>query len=88
MTVRVIPRARKTELAGTRDGALLVRVVAPPVDDAANDAVVACLADRLGVPRRAIRIVSGAKGRHKRIAVSGVTAAHIREKLQPFSRGR
>ncbi|MBW8861369.1 MAG: DUF167 domain-containing protein, partial [Acidobacteria bacterium] len=40
LTVRVIPRARKTEISGERDGALVVRVAAPPVEGAANDALV------------------------------------------------
>jgi hypothetical protein len=77
--VRVIPRAKKTELAGTRDGAILIRVSAPPADGAANDAVIACLADRLGIPRRSIRIVSGATSRHKRLDIAGVTADAIRD---------
>jgi uncharacterized protein (TIGR00251 family) len=73
LAVRVIPRARKTEMAGTRDGALLVRLAAPPVEGAANDALIAFLADRLGVPRRAVRIVSREHGRQKRVAIAGVT---------------
>lgn len=77
LAVRVIPRARKHEIAGTREGALLVRLAAPPVEGAANDALVAFLADRLRVPRRAIRIVSGERGRQKRVAVAGVTAAQV-----------
>lgn len=76
--VRVIPRAKKTELAGTRDGAILLRVAAPPVDGAANDAVIAFLASTLGIPRRNIRIVSGARGRLKRLAIDGVTPEQIR----------
>jgi uncharacterized protein (TIGR00251 family) len=79
LDVRVIPRARKTELAGTRDGAILVRVAAPPVDGAANDAVIALLADRLNIPRRNIRIVSGAASRQKRLEIAGVTPAQIRD---------
>ena len=77
LSVRVIPRARKTEIAGTRGDALVVRLAAPPVEGAANEALVALLADRLHVPRRAIRIVSGDRSRAKRVAVEGVTAAHI-----------
>ncbi|PYR58787.1 MAG: hypothetical protein DMF91_16325, partial [Acidobacteria bacterium] len=53
LAVRVIPRARKSEIAGTRDGALLVRLAAPPVEGAANDALIEFLAKRLGAPRRA-----------------------------------
>ncbi len=78
LDVRVIPRARTTEIAGSRDGAMLIRVAAPPVDGAANDAVIALLAERLNVPRRAIRIVSGDTSRRKRIEIVGATPEQIR----------
>ena len=78
MNVRVIPRARKTEISGERDGALVVRVAAPPVEGAANDALIAFFSDALRVPRRAIQIVSGERGRQKRISIAGVTADDIR----------
>ena len=84
LSVRVIPRAKKTEIAGARDDALLVRVAAPPVEGAANDALVDLLADRLGVPRSAIRIVSGERGRHKRVAIAAVTVTLVRDKLSPL----
>ena len=76
--VRVIPRSSRARLDGFRDGRLIVRVTAPPVDDAANQAVVALLADALGIPRRSIRIVSGATARNKTLEIHGVTAAHVR----------
>jgi len=79
--VRVIPRAKKTELAGTRDGAILIRVAAPPIDGAANDAVIAFLAERLGIAKRQVRIVSGQTGRHKRLEISGVDAADVTARL-------
>jgi len=76
--VRVIPRAKKTEISGERDGALVVRVAAPPVEGAANDALIEFFSSRLRVPRRAIRIVSGERGRLKRLAIEGVTAEEVR----------
>jgi uncharacterized protein (TIGR00251 family) len=76
--VRVVPRARNTEISGERDGALVVRVAAPPAEGAANEALIAFFSDALRVPRRAVRIVSGERGRLKRIAIAGVTQAHIR----------
>ncbi|MGE0704155.1 MAG: DUF167 domain-containing protein [Vicinamibacterales bacterium] len=81
LDVRVIPRARRTELAGTRQNALLVRLAAPPVDGAANEALVRFLADTLEVPTRAIRIASGEKGREKRIIITGVRAVDVRVRL-------
>jgi uncharacterized protein (TIGR00251 family) len=81
--VRVIPRAHKTELSGIRGEALLVRVAAPPVEGAANDAVIAFFAEALQVPRRTVRIVSGEQSRRKRVAIAGVTVAQVRRLLPP-----
>jgi len=78
LDIRVIPRARRTEFAGVRDDAVLVRVAAPPVEGAANDAVIALLASACRVPRRAVRLVRGESSRQKRIAIDGVTADHVR----------
>lgn len=72
LDVRVIPRAKKSSLAGVRDGAVLIRLAAPPVENAANDALISFLSDILQVPRRAIRIVSGERARRKRVAVDGL----------------
>ena len=58
-------------------GALKIRLHAPPVDGAANEALVAFLADRLAVPRRAIRIVTGATSRTKLVEVEGVTSSDV-----------
>jgi uncharacterized protein len=79
--IRVIPRASRTGIDGVRDGRLVVRVTAPPVDRAANDAVVRVLADRLGVPQRAVSLVSGASGRNKTVEISGLRADQVRKKL-------
>ncbi|MGE5243832.1 MAG: DUF167 domain-containing protein [Betaproteobacteria bacterium] len=82
LDVRVIPRARKTGLAGVREGAVLVKLAAPPVEGAANDALIAFLADRLHLPRRNFRIVSGGKSRRKRIAVEGITREALSDLLR------
>src|SRR5688572_1196850 len=83
--VRVIPRATKAGIAGIRDGALLVRLHAPPVEGAANDELIEILAAALGVPRRAVTILSGARSRNKRVAVAGMTpeAARARTTISP-----
>ena len=78
LDVRVIPRARKTECAGFRDDVLVIRVAAPPVEGAANDALIAFLSSALHVPRRAVHILSGDRGRRKRIALEGVTLEQVR----------
>ena len=79
--VRVIPRARKSAIAGTRDDAVLVRLKAPPVDGAANDELIRVLADLLGVPQRNIQIVSGERSRGKRVRISGRTVADVERLL-------
>jgi uncharacterized protein (TIGR00251 family) len=78
---RVIPRAARAAVAGTRDDAVLVRLTAPPVEGAANAELVALLADVLGVPRRAVTIVSGERSRSKRVKVAGVTLTHVASRL-------
>ena len=79
LDVRVIPRAKETRLAGERGDALLVRVSAPPVDDAANARLIDYFARLTDRPRSAIRIVSGARGRTKRLAIDGITVDSMRE---------
>jgi hypothetical protein len=80
--VRVLPNARREGIEGEWEGALRVRVSAPPMDDRANDAVVQLLAARLKRPRTAVRIVGGAKSRLKRISVQGVVANQVRALLK------
>src|SRR6185437_8099206 len=75
--VRVQPRASRTELAGMHGGALKIRIAAPPVDDAANRALVEFLAECLGLAKRAVRIVAGASSRTKILEADGVTPAQI-----------
>jgi uncharacterized protein (TIGR00251 family) len=77
--VRVIPRAGRSGLAGSRGGALLVRLTAPPVDGAANTELIAVLADAFDIPKRQIAIVSGERSRTKRVRVDGVTEAQLRD---------
>ena len=79
--VRVVPRASKTALAGIRQNAVLIRVSAPPLDGAANDALIRFVAECLGVPVRAVRVVAGEKDRNKRLAVDGVNAPDVRARL-------
>jgi uncharacterized protein len=76
--IRVIPRASKTKITGERDGALVIRVAAPPVEGAANDALVDFFAKALRLPRGAIAIVAGEHSRLKRLSISGATLDEIR----------
>lgn len=82
LTVRVIPRSGKAGLAGTRDGALLIRLTAPPVEGAANQELIKILADVLGLPKRSLRILSGERSRRKRVLVEGIDVESIRQRLR------
>jgi len=72
LRIRVIPRAGKTAIAGTRGDALLVRLAAPPVDGAANEALLELLSATLRVAQRQLHLVAGAHGRDKRVKVEGI----------------
>ena len=73
LAVRVIPRASKTGVAGTRGDAVLVRLAAAPVDGAANAELIDALARALDLPRRALTITAGATSRAKRVRIDGLT---------------
>lgn len=77
LAVKVIPRAGVTKIAGTREGRLLIRLAAAPVDGAANDALIAFLSGILKVPARHIRVMSGAQSRNKLLTIAGVTVARV-----------
>ena len=81
LRLHVQPRAVRSELAGLYGDALKVRVAAPPVDGAANEALVRFLAQQLGVARSAVRVESGAGSRTKVVAVEGITLEVARQRL-------
>jgi uncharacterized protein len=81
LSIRVIPRAGRSGVAGTRGGALLVRLNAPPVEGAANAELIEVIADLLEVPKRAVAIVAGERSRVKRVRVTGIDADHARARL-------
>ncbi len=81
MRVRVQPRASRNRIAGVHGGRLKLQVTAPPVDGAANRAVVELLAEALALPRRLVEVVSGASSREKTVAVAA-DAGQLRERLQ------
>ena len=81
MAVRVVARAGRTAIAGVRGDALLVRLAAAPVDGAANDALVAFLAEALNCHMRDITLVSGHASRNKRVAIAGLTEAALAARL-------
>ena len=79
--VRVVPRASKSAVVGEHEGALRVRVAAPPVEGAANEALIKFLAKEFGVPARDVEIRSGHTSKTKVVRVAGASA----EKLESIS---
>jgi len=80
--VYVQPRASKTELAGLHDGLVRIRLAAPPVDGAANAALAVFIADKLGIAKSRVQVVSGLTGRRKVVRIDGVTAETVAAALQ------
>lgn len=76
--VRVTPRASRTQVTGCVEGVLRVKVQAPPVEGAANEAVRVLIADRLRIPKSRVEVVRGETGREKTIRVEGVTEGDLK----------
>jgi uncharacterized protein (TIGR00251 family) len=77
ITVHVVPRARATAIAGRHGDAVKIRLVAPPVEGAANEELVRFLAGRLGVSRSAVTVVAGHTTRRKIVAIEGMERASV-----------
>ena len=82
LRVRVQPRASREELVGAREGALVVRLTAPPVEGAANKALTRLLGKKLGVPPSAVAIAAGSTSRSKLVVVNGVKASDVLARLE------
>jgi len=82
LTVRVVPRASKSEIVGEHQGALKVRIASPPVDGAANAELIKLLAKRLGVSKSDIEIVAGQTSKTKRVRISNISIAGIKEVIK------
>lgn len=85
VTLRVRPGASRTEVGGTHDGALVVRVTARAVDGKATEAALKALSKALGVPRRSVRLVTGATSRSKVVEVPEASAPAIAELMRTGS---
>jgi uncharacterized protein (TIGR00251 family) len=80
--IYVQPRASKTCVAGMHDGHVKVRLAAPPVDGAANAALVEFVAERLGIAKSRVRVVGGISSRRKVLEIDGVDVATVAAALQ------
>lgn len=82
LAVKLLPRAAKNEIGPELGNELKIKVTAPPVDGAANLALVDFLAETLGCPRSAVQIVRGQASRHKTVAIAGIGVAEALAKLK------
>jgi uncharacterized protein (TIGR00251 family) len=86
LQLSVVPNARRTEVDGLHDGALRVRLAAPPIDGRANEALVAWLAKSLGVAKRDVELLRGDSSRRKQVAIAvsfDVAARWLGQALRP-----
>ena len=82
LELKTIPNAPRDEIAGWLGGALKVKVRAPAIEGRANDALLAFLAAKLGVPRRAVTLIRGEKSRHKAVRIDGLDLAAVESRLR------
>jgi uncharacterized protein (TIGR00251 family) len=82
LSVTVVPRAGRSSIQEAPDGTLRVRIAAPPVEGAANAALLRFLADTLDIPRSQLEVVSGKSSRRKRVVVEGTTPADLQKRLR------
>ncbi len=81
LEVQVVPRASRSRIVGPHDGRLKIQLAAPPVDGAANEALVDLLAETLHIPRGAVSLLRGATGKRKTLRIAGLGAAELRTRL-------
>jgi len=81
LLVRVQPKAGHNRVVGLQGDALKVRLTAPPVENAANKALLTLLAKTFGVPKKAVQLTKGGHGRLKQVVVEGVSVAEVRRQL-------
>jgi len=81
LSLKVQPRASKNEISETVGNELKIRITAPPIDSAANEALLRFLSQKVDCPASAVRLVRGATSRHKIVAIHGLAPADILERL-------
>lgn len=83
LPVRVHPGARRDAITGIHDGTLKISLTTPPTDGRANEALIAFVAERLGLPRARVTLVSGLASRSKTLRITGKSAAEVHAALDP-----
>lgn len=81
LAIKAIPNAPRSEVVGWLGEALKVKVHAPPVEGRANEALCEFLAEKLGLPRRAVTVLRGDTSRQKMLRIDGLTLVDVRAKL-------
>lgn len=87
VSVRVHPGARRNAVSGIHAGAVKISLTTPPVDGRANEALIAFVAELLGIPRARVSLVAGMTGRAKVLRITGKNAAEVRAALFPVALG-
>lgn len=82
LAVKVQPRAAQNRLQGVQGSELRIAVTAPPVDSAANEALISFVAGLLGCGRGSLSLARGQASRHKTLLIRGISAETVRERLQ------
>ena len=78
LNLRIVPRAAKNAIQGELGDALKIRLCAPPVDGAANAALIEFLSDAFSLPRARVQLLAGATSRNKRVLLAGLPAAKVK----------
>jgi len=81
LRIRVVPRAARSALARDASGVLRVHLTAPPVEGAANRALIALLAERLALPKNTLAVARGERGRDKVVSVDGCSPSDVEQRL-------
>lgn len=81
LTLHIQPGAKRSEIVGLHGDALKIRIASLPVDGRANETLLAFLATTLGIPKRQLDLIAGDSSRKKRVAVTGMTAKTVTDKL-------
>ncbi len=84
LAIKLQPRASSSAIAGVLGNELRVKVTAPPVDAAANEALLRLLANALGVSRGKVELIRGQTSRHKTVLISGMSLEAVALKLSSF----
>ncbi len=82
--IHVTPHASRAEITGGIEGMLKIKVTAPPVEGAANEACIALLSKRLGLKKSQVEIVAGAKGRKKTVLARDIGIEKLKRQMHPF----